>query len=76
MLAISPGGSPESTRPPRLTILREHRGRLAARADELNRLVAYLDAKIEWVREGSPGAPPAMSAFLAPGEGSASVGGT
>ena len=47
-----------------LAILREHRDRLAARADELSRLVAYLDAKIVWVRDGSLGVAPAMSLFL------------
>lgn len=49
-----------------LEILREHRERLAAKAEELGRLVAYLDAKIAWVSDGASGAPPAMNSFLAP----------
>jgi MerR family copper efflux transcriptional regulator len=47
-----------------LAILREHRDRLSAKADELSRLVAYLDAKIAWVRGGSNGDMPSMGAFL------------
>lgn len=48
----------------RLAILRENRSRLAAKADELSRLVAYLDAKIDWVGGGSVGRTPAMRSFL------------
>lgn len=47
-----------------LAILSEHRARLAARAEELSRLVAYLDAKIAWVADGSTEPSPAMSSFL------------
>jgi DNA-binding transcriptional MerR regulator len=49
-----------------LAILHEHRARLAARAAELQRLVAYLDAKIAWVGAGSRGPVPAMATFLDP----------
>jgi len=47
-----------------LAILREHRDRLAAKAEELGRLVAYLDAKIAWVNRGSTGLAPTLSSFL------------
>ncbi|WP_197042262.1 helix-turn-helix domain-containing protein [Sandarakinorhabdus oryzae] len=48
-----------------LSILREHRHRLATKAAELQRLVAYLDAKIAWVAGGSRGPVPAMADFAA-----------
>lgn len=47
-----------------LAILTRHRDRLAARADELRRLVAYLDAKIDWVHGGSRGPVPAMADYV------------
>ena len=47
-----------------LELLGEHRGRLAAKADELERLVAYLDAKIGWILRGPAGPAPEMGRFL------------
>jgi DNA-binding transcriptional MerR regulator len=47
-----------------LAILGQHRARLAAKAAELHRLVAYLDAKIAWVEGGSRGPVPAMADFV------------
>ncbi len=47
-----------------LAILSEQRDRLAAKAEELGRLVAYLDAKIAWVSRGSVGLAPTLGSFL------------
>jgi DNA-binding transcriptional MerR regulator len=47
-----------------LAILAEHRDRLAAKAEELTRLVAYLDAKIAWINRGSQGLAPTLISFL------------
>lgn len=51
-----------------LAILGEHRRKLAARAAELSSLVAYLDAKIAWIRAGSVGPVPVMAMFLGAGD--------
>lgn len=47
-----------------LAILRERRDRLASKAEELGRLVGYLDAKITWVVNGCSGEPPCVNDFL------------
>lgn len=43
-----------------IAILTEHRERMAARAAELARLIAYLDAKIAWLNAGGRGASPRL----------------
>jgi len=47
-----------------LAILRERRESLASKAEELARLLAYLDAKIAWVNNGSTGTSPNINDFV------------
>jgi DNA-binding transcriptional MerR regulator len=61
LLAQEQAGDFDSARS--LAILRERRESLASKAEELGRLVAYLDAKIAWVNNGSAGTSPNINDF-------------